>query len=69
MVCSAGWVTDVMNSYDLSFYLAGVFIGISGLVLLVLPLYRRASGRGRAKHNLHQELDPQHADHNGKLLV
>ncbi|XP_072931616.1 monocarboxylate transporter 9-like [Epargyreus clarus] len=35
----AGWVFDVTGSYDLSFYLAGIFIAISGLVLLVLPIY------------------------------
>jgi hypothetical protein len=29
------------GSYDLSFYLAGVFIGISGVVLLILPIYSR----------------------------
>ncbi|XP_061712871.1 uncharacterized protein LOC133521814 [Cydia pomonella] len=38
----AGWVFDMTNSYDLSFYLAGVFIGVSGIVLLVLPVYNRA---------------------------
>ncbi|CAD0254279.1 unnamed protein product [Spodoptera exigua] len=36
----AGWVYDVTGSYDLSFYLAGVFIGVSGLVLFVSPLLR-----------------------------
>ncbi|KAJ8728434.1 hypothetical protein PYW08_016819 [Mythimna loreyi] len=36
----AGWVYDVTGSYDLSFYLAGVFIGVSGLVLFVAPLIR-----------------------------
>lgn len=33
-----GWVYDITNSYDLSFYLAGVFIAISGGVFVILPL-------------------------------
>nr|XP_018903102.1 PREDICTED: uncharacterized protein LOC109034428 [Bemisia tabaci]XP_018903103.1 PREDICTED: uncharacterized protein LOC109034428 [Bemisia tabaci]XP_018903104.1 PREDICTED: uncharacterized protein LOC109034428 [Bemisia tabaci]XP_018903105.1 PREDICTED: uncharacterized protein LOC109034428 [Bemisia tabaci] len=33
----AGWLSDVTGTYDLSFYLSGVFIAISGLLLLVLP--------------------------------
>ncbi|XP_068631881.1 monocarboxylate transporter 9-like [Battus philenor] len=38
----AGWIYDITNSYDLSFYLAGVFIGISGLVLVILPICNKA---------------------------
>ncbi|XP_069358645.1 monocarboxylate transporter 9-like [Maniola hyperantus] len=34
-----GWLKDITDSYDLSFYLAGVFISVSGLILLVSPLY------------------------------
>ncbi|CAH2034426.1 unnamed protein product, partial [Iphiclides podalirius] len=44
----AGWIYDITDSYDLSFYLGGVFIGMSGLVLLVVPFSdaaRRYSGR------------------------
>ncbi|XP_041978580.1 uncharacterized protein LOC121732695 [Aricia agestis] len=41
----AGWVTDMTNSYDLAFYLAGVFIAISGLVLIVLPAHRLVQRR------------------------
>uniref|UniRef100_A0AAG5CPY1 Major facilitator superfamily (MFS) profile domain-containing protein n=1 Tax=Anopheles atroparvus TaxID=41427 RepID=A0AAG5CPY1_ANOAO len=33
----AGWISDLTESYDLSFYLAGFFIVISGALLLVLP--------------------------------
>ncbi|XP_029736069.1 uncharacterized protein LOC109424102 [Aedes albopictus] len=33
----AGWISDIMESYNLSFYLAGMFIALSGLLLLVLP--------------------------------
>ncbi|XP_028157818.1 monocarboxylate transporter 14-like [Ostrinia furnacalis] len=46
----AGWVYDMTDSYDLSFYLAGVFIGISGLILLVLPLRRLFTRRSRRAH-------------------
>ncbi|XP_008213655.1 uncharacterized protein LOC100123202 isoform X1 [Nasonia vitripennis] len=40
----AGWLCDVRGNYNLSFYLAGLFIAISGVVLMVMPLmdtYRR----------------------------
>ncbi|XP_065095823.1 uncharacterized protein LOC135717608 isoform X2 [Ochlerotatus camptorhynchus] len=33
----AGWISDIMESYNLAFYLAGLFIALSGLLLLVLP--------------------------------
>ncbi|KAK9508620.1 hypothetical protein O3M35_006141 [Rhynocoris fuscipes] len=33
----AGWLYDITKTYDLSFYLSGVFIGISGLLLTVHP--------------------------------
>ncbi|XP_039754030.1 monocarboxylate transporter 4-like [Pararge aegeria] len=48
----AGWGYDITGSYDLSFYLAGVFIGVSGLILIVLPLYncaRRYNGHRKRK--------------------
>ncbi|XP_026729145.1 monocarboxylate transporter 10-like [Trichoplusia ni] len=57
----AGWVYDVTGSYDLSFYLAGVFIGVSGLVLLLTPLLARRRALGD-KHDAQLK-------HNGKLLV
>ncbi|KAL4707485.1 hypothetical protein ACJJTC_000237 [Scirpophaga incertulas] len=53
----AGWVFDVTGSYDLSFYLAGVFIALSGVILAALPLYRRLT-----KKSTHQ-------NQNGKLIV
>uniref|UniRef100_A0A2M4AGP0 Putative monocarboxylate transporter n=1 Tax=Anopheles triannulatus TaxID=58253 RepID=A0A2M4AGP0_9DIPT len=34
----AGWISDLTESYDLSFYLAGFFIVISGALLMVLPV-------------------------------
>ncbi|XP_055601952.1 uncharacterized protein LOC129750864 [Uranotaenia lowii] len=33
----AGWISDITEDYNLAFYLAGVFIAISGALLLVLP--------------------------------
>lgn len=34
----AGWLYDITGTYDLSFYLAGFFIALSGALLLVMPL-------------------------------
>ncbi|XP_053594976.1 uncharacterized protein LOC103573997 [Microplitis demolitor] len=34
----AGWLYDITGTYDLSFYLAGFFIGLSGVLLMVVPL-------------------------------
>ncbi|XP_065164222.1 uncharacterized protein [Atheta coriaria] len=36
-----GWLCDVTGTYDLSFYLAGIFIAISGMMLVVLPTANR----------------------------
>ncbi|XP_011139714.2 uncharacterized protein LOC105183359 [Harpegnathos saltator] len=35
----AGWLYDITGTYDLSFYLAGLFIALSGVLLLVMPLF------------------------------
>ncbi|KYN03988.1 PREDICTED: uncharacterized protein LOC108772730 [Cyphomyrmex costatus] len=46
----AGWLYDITGTYNLSFYLAGLFIALSGVLLLVMPLislyrkYRNESG-------------------------
>ncbi|XP_043585209.1 uncharacterized protein LOC122568944 [Bombus pyrosoma] len=34
----AGWLYDITGTYDLSFYLAGFFIALSGVLLLAMPL-------------------------------
>lgn len=34
-----GWITDVTGNYDLAFYLAGFFISMSGILMLILPAY------------------------------
>ncbi|CAH0564855.1 unnamed protein product [Brassicogethes aeneus] len=36
-----GWLYDITGTYDLSFFLAGFFIAISGLMLFILPLAKR----------------------------
>lgn len=35
----AGWITDYTGSYDLAFYLAGVFIAVSGVLMIILPAH------------------------------
>lgn len=44
-----GWLYDITGTYDLSFYLAGFFIALSGLLLVVLPTLKRY----RKFQNLH----------------
>lgn len=36
-----GWITDVTSNYDLAFYLAGIFIAISGVLMVILPAYSK----------------------------
>uniref|UniRef100_A0AAR5PJU9 Major facilitator superfamily (MFS) profile domain-containing protein n=3 Tax=Dendroctonus ponderosae TaxID=77166 RepID=A0AAR5PJU9_DENPD len=36
-----GWLYDITGTYHLSFYLAGLFIAISGLMLVVIPVTKR----------------------------
>lgn len=36
-----GWLYDITGKYDLSFYLAGFFIAMSGLLLVVTPATKR----------------------------
>ncbi|XP_071638929.1 monocarboxylate transporter 9 [Temnothorax longispinosus] len=46
----AGWLYDITGTYDLSFYLAGLFIALSGVLLLVMPLiglYRKCRNESR----------------------
>ncbi|XP_039290550.1 uncharacterized protein LOC111047355 [Nilaparvata lugens] len=37
----AGWLYDITGSYNLSFYLAGIFIALSGALLVVLPIVEK----------------------------
>ncbi|XP_053608042.1 uncharacterized protein LOC128673901 [Plodia interpunctella] len=59
----AGWVYDITQSYDLSFYLAGVFIALSGLTLLVLPAARALRRAAPDVEKLNGQIK-----HNGKLV-
>lgn len=34
----AGWIRDLTGNYTLAFYLAGLFISISGLIMMFLPM-------------------------------
>lgn len=36
-----GYIADYTKTYNLSFYLAGIFIALSGGLLLILPLFKR----------------------------
>ncbi|CAD6215863.1 GSCOCG00000679001-RA-CDS [Cotesia congregata] len=47
----AGWLYDITGTYDLSFYLAGFFIALSGVLLMVMPLmgyYKKCISRNNA---------------------
>lgn len=68
----AGWIYDITGTYDLSFYLAGVFIVLSGLMLLILPILgrykkykslRRQDSEGKIKNN---DVNYAEATQNGK---
>ncbi|XP_045448809.1 uncharacterized protein LOC123657277 [Melitaea cinxia] len=68
----AGWVYDMTDSYDLSFYLSGVFIGISGIILFILPICS-----GIKKYNTRRKRKPTNnelqvngdAIQNGKIVL
>lgn len=47
----AGGLFDITESYDLSFYLAGLFIALSGLLLFVYPIIKKMA-RYRRKQTL-----------------
>ncbi|CAD1474200.1 unnamed protein product, partial [Heterotrigona itama] len=58
----AGWLYDITGTYDLSFYLAGLFIALSGVLLLAMPLislYRRCLNGSRK-----EEIDKDFANVN-----
>ncbi|XP_022916238.1 monocarboxylate transporter 12-like [Onthophagus taurus] len=60
----AGWIFDITGKYDLSFYLSGFFIGLSGLLLFILPAtkrYRRFQTlhRQASECTMNGELDPK----------
>lgn len=50
-----GWIYDLTVTYDLSFYIAGFFIAISGVMLIILP----AMGKYRKYHALRRQTSEQ----------
>ncbi|EDS33475.1 monocarboxylate transporter [Culex quinquefasciatus] len=54
----AGWISDMTENYNLSFYLAGLFIALSGLLLFVLPAigkYKKFNQRRTSKQKQQQQ--------------
>ncbi|XP_073997465.1 monocarboxylate transporter 14-like [Rhodnius prolixus] len=47
----AGWLYDISGRYDLSFYLAGVFIVISGLLLTIHPCFKTFCSKDEKSKN------------------
>lgn len=41
VILFTGWLCDITGTYHLSFYLAGLFIALSGLLLIILPATKR----------------------------
>ncbi|CRK99823.1 CLUMA_CG013131, isoform A [Clunio marinus] len=51
----AGWGYDLTGTYDLSFYLAGGFIVVSGALLMILPILGRFRKYQRRKESQNSE--------------
>lgn len=60
-----GWIYDITNTYDLSFYIAGFFIGLSGLLLLVLP----ALGKYKKYKALKRQFSQTDVEHNSTTIT
>lgn len=67
----AGWITDMTGNYDLAFYLAGIFIAISGLLMIILPArgklrkyraVRRSTAEGRDDDDEDEDGDYENVD-------
>lgn len=62
------------NSYNLSFYLSGFFIGLSGIIMLMQPIWRRVracktnSAKERCAVNA-QATPNGNIKQNGRLIV
>lgn len=59
-----GWITDLTGNYDLSFYLAGFFISMSGLLMIILPSHKQYKKYCEAK-KIKIEQKNSSADGNG----
>lgn len=44
-----GWLYDVTGKYNLPFYLAGIFIAISGILLIIHPLFEASNRQDMEK--------------------
>lgn len=56
-----GGLFDITKSYNLSFYLAGFFIALSGLLLFVHPIIKKITQYRRRKKLLN--------NHKNKILI
>lgn len=52
-----GGLYDITESYDLSFYLAGFFITLSGLLLFVHPIIKKLARYRRRQKLLNNHLN------------
>ena len=41
MPCDTGWLYDISNSYNNSFYMAGICLVVSGAILYPIPCIQR----------------------------
>lgn len=58
------------GTYDLSFYLAGIFIGASGIILFMQPLYKCVRRKKEPDPEVKPELGTNgEVKQNGKLLI
>lgn len=48
----AGWIADESGSYDPVFYMAGVLVVVSGLILLTVPVLRRCDPVASSVRNI-----------------
>ena len=50
---SAGWIRDTTGTYDLTFYIAGAGIFVSGFMLIIIPFLHRCDPIVRRNSALH----------------
>lgn len=55
----AGWLYDGTGSYDISFYVAGTMVAISGAMLYFLPLVQKCLGRRPPKDEIELSIPDQ----------
>lgn len=54
-----GWLYDGTGSYDISFYVAGTMVAISGAMLYFLPLVQKCLGRRPPKDEIELSIPDQ----------